>query len=746
MENRHDSQDTSPTEDTFSPSFPNERPNNGDSWVKRNGLWLVLMVSAFAYFMTQFNALSVIMVVVGISLLIFVHELGHFLVAKWCNVHVQTFSIGLGPAIPGCSFRWGETTYKIGFIPLGGYVKMVGEGADEADGNDDPRSFKNKSVSQRMAIISAGVTMNIIFGFACFVYVYMAHGEKRVPAVIDGIEAGSAAWQNGIHSGDVVQQIGSKRHPYFDDFQFQVMNSVRGEKLDLVFGPPGVPEEDLTHLKVEPQRRDQDQKPIVGVNSPPGLQLYPESFKKYRPFPVRKESAAAEAQPSFEFGDEIVGTSDPVHPDDLEKVVPLPVDPRNPGDPEHRDYFEFYRRLERLAGKPMVIQVRRQESAQIENLLVPGEFYYVLDGLLMEMGEIVALRFDSPAEKVGLQVKDVIEEVHLTDNQNHTLRFTTKARQAVTGESAEALDPTRLPFELSKWASSKSGDRKVTLVVRRGASTQSFTLDWDDRWRFNNEGTIPPRWSMSIPCLGIAYQVNTTVAQVVPGSAVAKLGIRPGDVVQAFRFKNVGKKPTDEPQYDAWIDLKSNDWAQVFMYCQAANLKDVTLRLRRDNIEISLRAVRDKSWPMADRGIALMPDTRLVKAENAGQAVAMGWQRTWDFITGIYGNLRSLATNRVSHEMMSGPIGVVELAYTVADEDNYQFILFLAIISINLAIVNFLPIPVLDGGHMMFLIYEKLCRRPASRQIRVATTYLGLALIVSLMVFVIYLDLKRKLT
>ena len=70
----------------------------------------------------------------------------------------------------------------------------------------------------------------------------------------------------------------------------------------------------------------------------------------------------------------------------------------------------------------------------------------------------------------------------------------------------------------------------------------------------------------------------------------------------------------------------------------------------------------------------------------------------------------------------------------------------MAIISINLAIVNFLPIPVLDGGHMVFLIYEKICSRPASKQIRIATTYLGLALIVSLMVFVIYLDLKRKLT
>jgi regulator of sigma E protease len=125
----------------------------------------------------------------------------------------------------------------------------------------------------------------------------------------------------------------------------------------------------------------------------------------------------------------------------------------------------------------------------------------------------------------------------------------------------------------------------------------------------------------------------------------------------------------------------------------------------------------------------------------------MGWGRTWDFITGIYGNLRSLATGRVSFvPNVSGPISVAEAAYMIADEDNYQYILFLGIISINLAIVNFLPIPVLDGGHMVFLIYEKLCRRPASRQVRVATTYLGLAFILCLMIFVIYLDLRRKFT
>ena len=66
--------------------------------------------------------------VIGLGFVIFIHELGHFLAAKWCDVHVKTFSIGFGPAVPVCSYKWGETTYMLGIIPLGGYVAMVGEG------------------------------------------------------------------------------------------------------------------------------------------------------------------------------------------------------------------------------------------------------------------------------------------------------------------------------------------------------------------------------------------------------------------------------------------------------------------------------------------------------------------------------------------------------------------------------------------------------------------------------------------
>lgn len=744
MDNSRDTQADGHLQDSF--SSPNQNSPSRNSWVRRHGLVIVLMTAAFAYFMTQYNALPVIMVVVGISLLIFVHELGHFLVAKWCDVHVLTFSIGLGPAIPGCSFRWGETTYKLGMIPLGGYVKMVGEGAGEADDNDDPRSFKNKSVGQRMAIISAGVTMNIIFGFACFVFVYMTHGEERLPAVIDGVEVGSAGWQYGLRSGDVVRQIGSKPNPYYDDFQFQVMNSVKGEKLELVVGPPTVAEQDLPHLKIEPQRRDPDPKPLVGVFfSSRELKLYTESFKNQRPYVVRRESAAAEANPPFQYGDEILGTTDPATPDHPEKILLLPPDPRTPENPKRLDYFEFQKRLQLLAGKDMVIQVRRAKSSQIENLQVPAEFHYVIKGLLMEMGEIVALRHDSPATKAGVQVKDVIEEVRVTDTASHTFRFASKPRNASLGIEDKPLDPTRLPFELNLIAAQKPGVQDVMLVVRRGSSTQQLTLEWDDHWRFSNEIAAGPRWSMSLKGLGIAYQVKTTVAEVVPGTPAAELGFRKNDVVKGFRFMKIGKKPEDPPEPDSWVDLKADGWAEVFMSCQYAHFKELALRIDRDNKEISLRAQRDPSWPLEDRGLDLPLETRLVKADNTRQAIGMGMSRTWDFIVGIYGNLRSLATNRVSPNEAGGPLTVAKVAYLVADEDHYKYVLLLAIISINLAIVNFLPIPVLDGGHMVFLIYEKVMSRRPSRHVQIATTYLGLAIIFCLMAFVIYLDVKRMI-
>src|SRR5262245_13181527 len=154
-------------------------------------------------------------VALGLGLVIFIHELGHFLVAKWCDVHVETFSIGFGPPLPGCQFKRGETTYMIAVVPLGGYVKMVGENPEQEDEESDPRSFKNKKVWQRMLIISAGVFMNIVLGCICFMIAYL-HGVEEQPGTIGVVDAGSPAWMKPMKSGDVIYVIGDIANPTFD--------------------------------------------------------------------------------------------------------------------------------------------------------------------------------------------------------------------------------------------------------------------------------------------------------------------------------------------------------------------------------------------------------------------------------------------------------------------------------------------------------------------------------------------------
>src|SRR3954451_4230525 len=104
------------------------------------------------------KAQAVLMVALGLGFVIFLHELGHFLLAKWNGVKVLKFSIGFGPAL--LKYQYGETLYAVRALPLGGSVHMLGEGMDENEEKpDDPRAYSNKPVGARMTIIAAGVIM-----------------------------------------------------------------------------------------------------------------------------------------------------------------------------------------------------------------------------------------------------------------------------------------------------------------------------------------------------------------------------------------------------------------------------------------------------------------------------------------------------------------------------------------------------------------------------------------------------------
>jgi regulator of sigma E protease len=158
-------------------------------------------VSAFATSLISFT--------VALGALVFVHELGHFLVAKRVGVRVQRFSIGFGPVI--FSWRRGETEYAISAIPMGGYVKMLGEDDDDEAGvaAEPERAFSTQPVWKRAAIVGAGPSMNFVFAFLVYAALFGSIGVE-LPSdqpKVGGVSAGMPAEQAGLKPGDRVVTI-----------------------------------------------------------------------------------------------------------------------------------------------------------------------------------------------------------------------------------------------------------------------------------------------------------------------------------------------------------------------------------------------------------------------------------------------------------------------------------------------------------------------------------------------------------
>ena len=149
-----------------------------------------------------------------LGILVFVHEFGHYAVAKLCGVHVEVFSLGFGKRLWG--FRRGDTDYRISLLPLGGYVKMTGENPME-ERTGDPGEFTSHPRWQRFLIAIAGPAMNILLAIVVLTGVYMVHDEEPAflsqPAVIGVMEPGSPADKAGVKTGDRIAQIQKLNNP-----------------------------------------------------------------------------------------------------------------------------------------------------------------------------------------------------------------------------------------------------------------------------------------------------------------------------------------------------------------------------------------------------------------------------------------------------------------------------------------------------------------------------------------------------
>ena len=234
---------------------------------------------------------DVVVVVLVLGLMIFVHELGHFLAAKAFGVRVLVFSLGFGKRL----LHWtrGDTDYRISALPFGGYVKMAGDDPS-AERRGDPEEFLSKPRWQRFVIVVMGPTMNVLLAVLLLAGLYRFHYQKPAfeeqPARLGDVDADSPASQIGLEPGDLVVRLDGLQHPTWEDFEEKILTTV-GEAMPLEVERDGK----TLNLALTPRAQGPDRVGDAG--------LYP-----YAPGVIEKvETGLPASQAGLLPGDEIAG-------------------------------------------------------------------------------------------------------------------------------------------------------------------------------------------------------------------------------------------------------------------------------------------------------------------------------------------------------------------------------------------------------------------------------------------------------
>jgi len=548
----------------------------------------------------------------------------------------------------------------------------------------DPRSYPAQSVPERMAIISAGVIMNVIFAVLMASWAY-GLGVRELTCEVSGVRPGGAAWRAGLRTGDEITAIGAIKDPIFSDLQKGVTLGDMAKGVEFTIRRPA--DASTRTLLLRP---DTDLGvPTVGVTSPFSLTL-PSDLKEGLP------GAAGRATPALEAGDTI------------RAIDGVAVE----------TYAQLVAELAHRIGKPVRLTVARGGQAggavkTVEIELPPQPMRTT--GLVMTPLAVKAVQDDSPASRAGIRAGDRI----------------------VALDGAAIGDPLTFDERLQ----SRVGDTVKLTVMRADGATEDIDIvpravEWLEEARW-------PTSPVSISALGVALGVDALVAAVVPDSPAVAAGIVAGDRVVRVRFVPPGEKADRDEGLE--LSEKLPSWPYVKGALQQVG-EGTTLALEVEGVDgsrrdVELTAVVDPARFVVDRGLIFEPVYRMVRAGSIPAALRLGFRKAIDDLSLVYKFLHKLTVNQISPRLLGGPIEIAKQAGKSAEEGFSRFLLFLTMLSANLAVVNFLPIPVLDGGHMVFLVYEWLRGKPPSEGVVAVLSYLGLALILTLMMFVFGLDL-----
>ncbi len=725
---------------------------------------------------------NILQVAIGLGFVIFVHELGHFLAAKFFGVKCEKFYVGfdvpihLGPIrLPAklLHFQWGETEYGIGSIPLGGYVKMLGQDDDprnaekenerirtatsdqvEAVGRAqyDPRSFPAKSVFARMVIISAGVIMNIIFGIL-FAAVAFNIGVPYEPTIVGDVSPGDPAWQAGLQSGDRIVQLAEMQAPNphlsFDEMREKV--ALAGfdhaqEPISVV----AIRDGESFETKIVGTMRHDPNAQIMNLGIAPPLTTKVSDKLTFDPLLSENWSEAKEILPKLEPGDSIIGVNGSPLPT-LEGVqAPLER--------------ELNLVLHPLFDQPITLQVERtskdgkKTTSRIDVEWKPFPMRTL--GIGFQAGPVSAIQVGSAAEKAGVAVGDSlvafdgqpIEDAFIlplmvAKKRGETVKLTLKkAASSMSDKTSE--DKDALPKEATESEKAKS----LT-------TSQEYTFEWQvpEKFLLSDLGFQYNPVGLELAGAGLVFTPLATVARFDASSSgdESQLRLRPGDQIQQIRIEldaDESKQASLKKAFgkETWNDLVQGKkleggYSSYFLHSLVQHLPIGTqLRVyffRDGSVEnIGLQVANDTSWSWFDRGLITQPARLTHRAGSMSEAMSLGVTEIVDKSSGILRILRMALSWKIPRKAAAGPAGIFYAATSAASESTTKLLLFLTMLSANLAVLNFLPIPALDGGHMMFLIAEAIRGKPVNEALQMRLTVAGVLTLLALMIFVTFND------
>ncbi len=690
------------------------------------------------------TAFDLLLVILGFGFIVFVHELGHFLAARWAGIRVLAFAVGFGPSLltyrKGVGVRTGSseaeylrqlrgamdaavssqtpeaealtqlhnrvspTEYRLNVLPFGGYVKMLGqEDLNPTATSAAPDSYQNCSPWRRMVVISAGVIMNIILAAILFVIVMMAGRNVDAP-VVGLIEPGSPAMvatdagtgaMIPLQARDRIVAVDGSSVRSFDDVALAVAMAKKDERVTLLVERPGAPTP--LNLQVIPVENRATGMLAAGIWPLTGttldLQLPESGLPRGSVLASVNGQAAIDAHALDVAVDASGGkpvTATFTLPDGASKDVTLTPMAEMQSGLLAGDKKNTYTAIAHLLGMPGVFSVAAVGEAGQGKGIEPGD-------VVVRVGNV---EFPSMAE--GMR------EIRARKGQNVAM---TVLRQGADG--------TYTRIDLPEVAVQRNG--QVGLAVRDSST------------------------DLPIVAAPLATLTTSKFEQVTPSAAGS--AITAGSRIVAVDDAPIGTLRDAAQAVRLAVDRGATSVTLTIRRPVAGDVlaqgpeERVTLALSESDIA----ETKTLAWTADFSSLVFATQQHTMKASNPAEALAFGFYETKRVMGMTYLTFARLAQGTVKVEHLKGPVGIAHLGTLVAERGFIWLLFFLALISVNLAVINFLPLPIVDGGQFLFLLYEAIRGRPVPVQIQNGVTMVGLVLIAGMFIVVTFNDVRNLL-